>query len=168
MQHALSHLVLSDRVLDQLGPAVNGGHSLFVYGPPGNGKTVIAQGVKNLLEGDIAIPHAIDQDGHLVQVYDPVIHETRPQPASEDLDTGDQPDGRWLRCRRPLVTVGGELMMSSLELAYDTDVGLLPRADPARRQRRRAGHRRLRPPALLGASSCSTAGSRRSRAAPTT
>ena len=68
MQQALSHLVLSDRVIDQLGPAVNGGHSLFVYGPPGNGKTVIAQGVKNLLEGDIAVPHAIEHDGHLVQV----------------------------------------------------------------------------------------------------
>ena len=123
VQQALSHLVLSDRVIDQLGPAVNGGHSLFVYGPPGNGKTVIAQGVKNLLEGDIAIPYAIDQDGHLVQVYDSVIHETRPQLISDDLDTGDQPDGRWLRCRRPLVTVGGELVMSSLERAFDQTSG---------------------------------------------
>ena len=123
VQHALSHLVLSDRVIDQLGPAVNGGHSLFVYGPPGNGKTVIAQGVKNLLEGDIAIPHAVEQDGHLVQVYDPVIHETRPQLVSDDLDTGDPPDGRWLRCRRPLVTVGGELVMNSLELAFDSGSG---------------------------------------------
>ena len=69
--------MLGERVIDQLGPAVNGGHSLFVYGPPGNGKTVIAQGVKNLLHGDIAIPHAIEQDGHLVQVYDPVVHEVR-------------------------------------------------------------------------------------------
>jgi hypothetical protein len=123
VQHALSHLVLSDRVVDQLGPAVNGGHSLFVYGPPGNGKTVIAQGVKNLLEGDIAIPYAIDQDGHLVQIYDSVIHETRPQLVSDDLDTGDQPDARWLRCRRPLVTVGGELVMNSLELAFDPTSG---------------------------------------------
>jgi hypothetical protein len=123
VQQALSHLVLSDRVIDQLGPAVNGGHSLFVYGPPGNGKTVIAQGVKNLLEGDIAIPHAIEQDGHLVQVYDPVIHETRPHLVSDDLDTGDPPDGRWLRCRRPLVTVGGELQLTSLELAHDQTSG---------------------------------------------
>jgi Magnesium chelatase, subunit ChlI len=123
VQRALSHLVLGDRVVDQLGPAVNGGHSLFVYGPPGNGKTVIAQGVKNLLHGDIAIPHAIEQDGHLVQVYDPVVHEVRIAPVPEHLDTGDQPDGRWLRCRRPLVTVGGELTLSSLELSLDAAAG---------------------------------------------
>ena len=124
VQMAFSHLVLSDRVLDQLGPAVNGGHSLFVYGPPGNGKTVIAQGVKNLLEGDIAIPHAIDYDGHLMHVYDAVLHEAYPRQAhSNDLDSGDAPDGRWLHCRRPLVTVGGELVMSSLELAHDSTNG---------------------------------------------
>lgn len=123
VQQAFSHLVLSDHVMDQLGPAVNGGHSLFVYGPPGNGKTVIAQGIKNLLEGDIAIPHAVDYEGHLVQVYDTVIHETRPHLVNDDLDTGDPPDARWLRCRRPLVTVGGELVMSSLELAYDSTSG---------------------------------------------
>ena len=124
VQMAFSHLVLSDRVLDQLGPAVNGGHSLFVYGPPGNGKTVIAQGVKNLLEGDIAIPHAIDYDGHLMHVYDAVIHEAYPGLAhSNDLDSGEVPDARWLHCRRPLVTVGGELVMSSLELAHDSTNG---------------------------------------------
>lgn len=123
VQQAFSHLVLSDHVMDQLGPAVNGGHSLFVYGPPGNGKTVIAQGIKNLLEGDIAIPHAVDYEGHLVQVFDTVIHETRPHLVNDDLDTGDPPDARWLRCRRPLVTVGGELMMNSLELAYDSTSG---------------------------------------------
>ena len=119
VQQGFAHLVLSDRVLDQLGPAVNGGHSLFVYGPPGNGKTVIAQGIKNLLDGDIAIPYAIDYDGHVLQVHDPVIHESRPELASSDLDSGDLPDHRWLRCRRPLVTVGGELVMSSLDLAFD-------------------------------------------------
>ena len=123
VQQAFAHLVLGDRVIDQLGPAVNGGHSLFVYGPPGNGKTVIAQGIKNLLEGDIAIPYAVDYEGHLVQVYDAVIHDVRPHLVSDDLDTGDAPDARWLRCRRPLLTVGGELVMSSLELAFDQTTG---------------------------------------------
>ena len=123
VQQAFSHLVLSGRVIDQLGPAVNSGHSLFVYGPPGNGKTVISQGIKNLLDGDIATPHAVDYDGHLLQVFDPVIHEARTELAPDDLDAGDAPDGRWLRCRRPLVTVGGELALSSLELAFDTTSG---------------------------------------------
>lgn len=123
VEGALDRLVLSERVLDQLGPAINGGHSLFVYGPPGNGKTVIAQSVKYLLEGDLAVPYAIEQDGHLVQIFDPVVHEGRPAPPLEDLDTGDQPDSRWLRCRRPLVTVGGELTLGALELAIDPSAG---------------------------------------------
>lgn len=123
VQQAFSHLVLSEHVMDQLGPAVNGGHSLFVYGPPGNGKTVIAQAIKNLLEGDIAIPYAVDYEGHLVQVFDTVVHEVRPTLQSNELDTGDPADARWIRCRRPLVTVGGELVMSSLELAFDATNG---------------------------------------------
>ena len=62
-------------MLDQLGPAINAGHSLFVYGPPGNGKTVIAQSIRNLLDGDLAIPHALEVEGHIVRLFDPVIHE---------------------------------------------------------------------------------------------
>ena len=86
VEQAFSHLVLSQRVLDQLGPAVNGGHSLFVYGPPGNGKTVISQGIARLLAGDVAIPHAIDFDGHLVQVFDPAVHTALPLENGDALD----------------------------------------------------------------------------------
>ena len=119
VEEAFSHLVLSRRVLDQLGPAVNGGHSLFVYGPPGNGKTVISQGIVRLLAGDVAVPHAIDFDGHLVQVFDPAVHVPRPVDDADSIDRGAAaPDARWLRCERPLVTVGGELTLQSLELAY--------------------------------------------------
>lgn len=121
VDQAFSHLVLSQRVLDQLGPAVNGGHSLFVYGPPGNGKTVISQAISRLLIGDVAIPHAIDFDGHLVQVFDPAVHEPLPVKDADSLDRGAAaPDARWLRCARPLVTVGGELTLQSLELAYSS------------------------------------------------
>ncbi len=112
MRQAFGDLVLSERVLDQLGPAVNGAHSLFVYGPPGNGKTVIAQAIRNMLDGDIAIPHAIETDGQIIQVFDPVVHEALPWPdTSASIDTGDNPDKRWMRCRRPLLTVGGELTL---------------------------------------------------------
>ena len=119
VREAFSHLVLSQRVLDQLGPAVNARHSLFVYGPPGNGKTVVSQAIGNLLYGDMWIPHALDVDGHIIQMFDPVNHE--PLPPAEDnhsLETQDTHDRRWILCRRPLVTVGGELTLDSLDLAY--------------------------------------------------
>ena len=121
VRDAFGDLVLSDRVLDQLGPAVNGGHSLFIYGAPGNGKTVIAQAIRNLLDGDIFIPHAIEANGQIIQVYDAVVHESLAWPdTSASIDTGHNPDMRWVRCRRPLLTVGGELTLPSLDLAYST------------------------------------------------
>ena len=124
VRDAFGELVLSDRVLDQLGPAVNGGHSLFIYGAPGNGKTVIAQAIRNLLDGDIFIPHAIESNGQIIQVYDAVVHEALAWPdTSASIDTGHNPDMRWMRCRRPLLTVGGELTLPSLDLAYSAISG---------------------------------------------
>jgi len=117
---AFSHLVVSQRVLDQIGPAVNAGHSLFVYGPPGNGKTVISQAIRNLLDGDIAIPHALEVEGNIIRVFDPVIHEPLPVPEQEAiLDEGPTNDRRWVQCRRPVVMVGGELTMEALDLSYN-------------------------------------------------
>src|SRR5262245_53164352 len=125
VRDAFSHLVISQRVLDQLGPAINAGHSMFVYGPPGNGKTVISQAVGRLMHGDIGIPHAIEVEGSIVRLFDPVNHE--PIPPSEDeepsLDLGLRHDHRWVRCRRPMVTVGGELTLDALELSYSADTG---------------------------------------------
>jgi predicted ATPase with chaperone activity len=124
---ALSSLVLNDHVVDQLGPAVRAGRSLFVYGPPGNGKTVISQAIRNLLLGEIAVPHALDVEGSIIRFYDPVNHEAMPEnaPASDgaSLDKGYMPDGRWIRCRRPAITVGGELTLDSLELNYEPTAG---------------------------------------------
>ena len=147
VREAFQHLVLGQRVLDQLGPAINAGHSLFVYGPPGNGKSVISQAIRNLLDGDIAIPHALEVEGQIVRLFDPVNHDELPLPEGDGLADEGAPDRRWVRCRRPLVTVGGELTLDSLELSYDPTTGLLPRAGAGDRERRRAGHRRLRPPA---------------------
>ena len=124
---AFSELVLSDHVLDQLGPAVRAGRSLFVYGPPGNGKTVISQAIRNLLLGEIAVPHALVVEGSIIRFYDPVNHEAMPDAALEgevaSLDSGYVPDARWVRCRRPSITVGGELTLDSLELNYDPSSG---------------------------------------------
>jgi hypothetical protein len=119
IREAFSHLVLNRRVLDQLGPAIAAQHSLFVYGPPGNGKSVISQAIRDVLPGDMAIPHAISIDGHIIRIYDPVNHQ-RVETLMDDpgLERRDVPDGRWVRCRRPLITAGGELTMEALELGY--------------------------------------------------
>jgi hypothetical protein len=86
---------------------------------------VIAQGLGRLLEGEIAIPHAIEVDGHIVRLFDPVNHE--PLPVEDDpgdsLIARQRLDARWVRCRRPLVTVGGELDLASLDLAYSAESG---------------------------------------------
>jgi predicted ATPase with chaperone activity len=125
VREAFSHLVINQRVLDQLGPAINAGHSMFVYGPPGNGKTVISQAVGRLLQGDIGIPHAIEVEGSIVRVFDPVNHEPIGSEEADDqgLDLGTRHDSRWIRCRRPLITVGGELTLDALELSYNPSVG---------------------------------------------
>ena len=122
---AFSHLVISERVLDQLGPAVNAGHSMFVYGPPGNGKTVISQAIRRLLRGNIAIPHALEVEGNIIRLFDPVNHEPI-ESAEEDtraLSTDVLPDRRWVLCRRPMVMVGGELTLDALELRFNEGAG---------------------------------------------
>jgi predicted ATPase with chaperone activity len=97
---------------------------MFIYGPPGNGKTVIAQAIRNLLEGEIAIPHALEIEGQIVKFFDPVNHEPLPEsPSGSGLFTSQQQDARWVRCRRPMVMVGGELTLSALELAYSPTMG---------------------------------------------
>jgi predicted ATPase with chaperone activity len=124
VRKAFAHLVISDSVLDQLGPAINAGHSMFVYGPPGNGKTVISQAIHNLLEGNIAIPHALEVEGNIVRLFDPVNHEKLQSEDDErTLTMQEAGDRRWVRCRRPMVMVGGELTLESLELSYNPTTG---------------------------------------------
>jgi len=120
VREAFKQIVISNDILDAVGPAVNAGHSLFVYGSPGNGKTMLAQAIRKLLVGDIAIPQALEIEGSIVRVFDPVNHEELPldQP-EESLSLTTQYDRRWVRCRRPLVMVGGELTMDALELRYN-------------------------------------------------
>lgn len=127
LRSAFPHLVLPDSVLDQIGPAINAGSSLFIYGEAGNGKTQIARGVRDVLDQNIAIPHAIEVEGQIVRVYDPVTHEPSGHAdgganapmapgAVEPFDMGSLPDGRWVECRRPVVIAGGELSMDSLNI----------------------------------------------------
>jgi len=124
VREAFSHLVISQKVLDQVGPAIAAGHSMFVYGPPGNGKTVIAQAIRNLQDGEIAVPHAVEVEGQIVKFFDPVNHEPLPGDADEPgLTVSSRRDARWVRCRRPMVMVGGELTLDALDLSYSPTMG---------------------------------------------
>lgn len=131
IREAFGHLVVSEKMLDKVGPAANSARSLFLYGPPGNGKTTIAEGIANMLKGYVLVPHAIEVDGQVIKVFDPLNHKAvpmpkqeRPEPASPFGGAPAAPlsapyDERWVVCKRPQVVVGGELIMEQLELIFD-------------------------------------------------
>ena len=121
MKTALKDLILSETTFNQIGPAVNSGASIFLYGPPGNGKTTIARAIgRLLLLEDMTIPYAIDIDGQVVKLYDSVNHELSPDQDVEGPGTGAlKGDPRWVKIRRPFIVVGGELTMDGLDLVFD-------------------------------------------------
>jgi predicted ATPase with chaperone activity len=124
-------LVLPSAFFDRLGPAINSGRSLFLYGPPGNGKTTVAEMVADILGGEVFVPHAIEVDSQVIKVYDPLSHQAvdldrslRPPPmrgvrAPVQKKAGPEFDKRWLLSRRPSVMVGGELTLETLDLIYN-------------------------------------------------
>jgi MoxR-like ATPase len=119
MRELMQQLVVSDEQLGRIGPAVNSGRSVFLYGPPGNGKTTVAETVGRLILGDnMWIPYAFDVDGQVVRVYDNVNHELAEEEKLR-LGTGVIADPRWIRVKRPMIMVGGELTLQGLDLVYD-------------------------------------------------
>jgi len=114
VERAFAHLVLDNEILWRIGTALNSGTSIFLYGPSGTGKTTMAETLSRVLaEDEVWVPHAVEVDGQIISVYDPVIHkestEARP-PYS---------DHRWVRCHRPTVVVGGELSIEMLDLQFN-------------------------------------------------
>jgi hypothetical protein len=114
------HLVVSASMFEQLGPAVNSGKSLFLYGAPGNGKTVIAEGIGRALGSEMFVPHAIDVDGQVITMFDPVNHTPLAGPdAACSVIASAGHDRRWERIRQPVVVVGGELTLEMLDLTFN-------------------------------------------------
>ncbi len=115
VQQALSHLILPQDFDRRIGPAVNAGTSIFIYGPPGNGKTTISEAVAGLLGNNESIwmPYAVTVGGGIIQLYDKLIHKIVTE------EERGQADNRWALIRRPGVMVGGELKMDHLELRYE-------------------------------------------------
>src|SRR5579872_721124 len=112
LRQAFQDLVLPDTLLDQLGPSLIGHQSLFLYGGTGNGKTSIAERILRIYQDTVVVPYAVEVDGHIITLFDPVVHRAAPC-------TDEQLDPRWVVCERPCITVGGELDASMLELRLD-------------------------------------------------
>jgi predicted ATPase with chaperone activity len=114
VKEALSDLVLPDDFHRKIGPAVNSAASLFLYGPPGNGKTTISMHIAQLISGTdpIWIPYAVTAGGQIIQIYDRLFHQEIEREKSTI-------DGRWGLFKRPSVVVGGEMKIESLDLRFD-------------------------------------------------
>lgn len=121
LSQAMSHLILPPGLLGELGPAVGSGRSILMYGPPGNGKSSISNGIRNSMNDLIYIPRALEYAGQVITVFDPVLHSP-----VEDLDADPTSlrkratnDPRYVKCQRPTVITGGELSLDMLDLIYD-------------------------------------------------
>ncbi len=121
LTRAMGDLVLPPSLLSNLGPAVSSGRSILMYGPPGNGKSSISNGIRDALGDRIYVPRAVEYAGQVITVYDPVVHcaaETeRDDPGSLRRKRGF--DTRYVRCQRPTVITGGELSLDMLDLVYN-------------------------------------------------
>lgn len=117
VRNALSKLILPEDFHRSIGPAINGGTSLFLYGPPGNGKTTIAQAIADLMAGTdpLWVPYAVTMAGYIISIYDPLLFK----PIERTPDENRYFDKRWGKWVKPAVIVGGELTMDALDLRYD-------------------------------------------------
>jgi predicted ATPase with chaperone activity len=134
LRAAFSHLVLSDELFNAVGPAIVSGKSVFIYGPPGNGKTAMTQAIgafMNQSGGDIYVPYAFLTEGNVVTVFDRAVHQLTDDDANEPLEDNEATirrllntgtiDARWVRIRRPVIITGGELNLGMLDLKFNPD-----------------------------------------------
>jgi hypothetical protein len=125
IRKAMSDLTFDDNMIEQVGPALNSGRAMLLYGPPGNGKTSTALRLSSVFNDVIYVPYSIVVEGQIIRVHDPSIHVNLPPPkVAEDNEMSvvrrEEFDARWVPCRRPFVVTGGELTLEMLDLRYDT------------------------------------------------
>ncbi len=118
LEAAFEDILVSQTLLGQLGPAINAGRGMFIYGPPGNGKTTIAQRLTRCFGQTIFVPHAIVEDGQIIKLFDAACH-VQVRSSTESILRNAEHDRRWVRIQRPTVVVGGELTMDNLELKHN-------------------------------------------------
>jgi predicted ATPase with chaperone activity len=118
LREAFSDLVLSSQTVNELGVALTSGRPVFLYGPSGNGKTSIIERLSRLMNDTVLVPYCVEVDGHIISVFDPATHI----PLTSDPD--ELVDQRWVRCHRPTVIAGGELVAESISLQLDRSTGL--------------------------------------------
>jgi hypothetical protein len=123
LEDGFAGLVMTERFLSRLGPAVNSGNAILIYGPAGNGKTTVAEIVGKIFENVIYVPYCVDLDGEIMKVYDPAVHRKVPD-AGESQGVANvrrsRIDTRWVACHRPMVITGGELTIEMLDLKYNS------------------------------------------------
>ncbi|MGY6535314.1 MAG: ATPase [Pararhodobacter sp.] len=122
LQRSMGDLILPAGLMSTLGPAVTSGRSILLYGPPGNGKSSIANGIRDALGDHIYVPHAVTHAGQIVAVLDPVVHTVVAEPAEQGNRlriSSQRHDPRYVLCERPTVMTGGELTLDMLELKYN-------------------------------------------------
>ena len=115
LREVFHDLVLEDSMLDRLGPAIVSNSQIFLYGPTGNGKTSIAERLVRVYTDSVYVPYALEVQGQIANIFDTVVHKP--------LDPEENSDRRWIRCNRPCIAVGGEMVKEMLELRYEETLG---------------------------------------------
>ncbi|THD81576.1 ATPase [Aliigemmobacter aestuarii] len=118
----MGHLILPEDLIGNLGPAVTAGRSILMYGPPGNGKSSISNGLRDAFGEKIYIPRAVEYSGQVITVYDPIVHSGAEEAVDDPSSlrrTSNRFDNRFVRCDRPTVITGGELSLDMLDLTYN-------------------------------------------------
>jgi DNA replication protein DnaC len=124
LKRAFADLLINQNMLGRLGPAINSGKGLFLFGAPGNGKTSIAERMTRSFGQHIWLPRAVGVDGDIIRLFDPSNHELAPLEANSGLLANRKIDARWVRIVRPTIVVGGELTMDNLEVSFNRGTGV--------------------------------------------